>query len=849
VHDNPHSDGEYAAFRASRIAMPDTLSLTPDAYPAAPVLCADSGVCFHCGLPLRPGPAFSAVIDGTTRAMCCIGCQAVAEAIAANGLTAYYRRARGTSTPARPLDAAERARLAAFDRPAVQARFVTADGARRRATLLLGGLSCAACAWLVESRLGRLPGVFDCRVNFAARRVDLEWEDARTTFSALLSAVRELGFDAAPFDPAAAHAALGAEWRRELRRFGVAALCAMQVMMIATATYFDGETATTRQYGAALDWISLALTLPVVTWCAATFAGGARRALRAGTVTMDVPITLGVWLAFAGSVWATVTREGVVYFDSVTMFVTLLLGSRLLELSAQRRAARYVEQLCRVEPQPVTRLVDGPSGSTHQEVVLASDLAVGDRIRVAPGAVIPVDGVVRTGTSGVDERVLTGESVPRTKDPPQRVVSGSTNIDSPLDIEVSAVGEATVLARIGQLARQAGSAPSVTLKRMNRIAVAFIWGVLVLAALTVAYHAGWRGTPWLPPTIAVLVISCPCALALAVPTALNSALGALLKQGVLVLDGDALLRFAEIRRVVFDKTGTLTTGQLALADVSVFDHTPLADPVALAAALDATSPHPVAAAFRAVRPDADAALEAIEHRTGLGVSGTLGRVRYHLGSKRYLQQVLPALEWPPAALRPTLDKVVYLAHAGGLVARFGFRDELRPDAAAVIEHLRERGLRLTVLSGDQPAAVNDLAARLGIEDARAALDPVQKLAALEALVAAGPGVAAIGDGINDAPMLARADVGITLGAATSYAKLNADVVLLGADLGGLVSLQRMAQRLRRVGRQNLAWALGYNVIALPLALGGIIAPWLAAVLMATSSMVVVINAARLARPG
>ncbi|MBI2801154.1 MAG: cadmium-translocating P-type ATPase [Gammaproteobacteria bacterium] len=800
--------------------------------------------CFHCGEEITQASRWTLTIDGVEQSLCCAGCMAVAEAIVQHGLQAFYRQ-RTTDIPRLPaMNADDYARLAALDQPEVQAGFAVDHADGRTASLLIGNLNCVACAWLVETRLTQIPGVVSCAVNYTARRAEIAWRPHAIRLSEIIAAARELGFDVAPFDPARANSLLETEFLTLFRRFGLAALCAMQVMMIATALYFDDEPRAARQYGNVLDWVSFGFTLPVLLYCAVPFMRGTRRALRLGTVTMEVPIVLGLTLAFAGSLWALWSGEGEVYFDSITMFVTLLLGSRLLELNAERRAARYLESLYRIEPVQVVRIKQRESGR-HEETVLASELKVGDVVRLPPGGMIPIDGMVCAGASTVDERVLTGESLPCCKRTHSQVVSGSTNIESPLEVEVTAIGRDTVIAQIARLAAHAAALPSHA-TRTEALAKHFVWLVLALAGTTIIVHTVWFRDAWLAPTIAVLVISCPCALALAMPTAVHAARATLLQRGVLVLQLDALRTLAGVHSVVFDKTGTLTRGILSLSAVRVYRPSSPADPLALAAALARASPHPIASALAAAYHGESPVLTAAAHRVGLGVTGSVDGARYALGSLPYLAEVFASII-TPSDVALTRDKLCYLADAEGIIARFTFADAVRPEAAAVIDYFKRCGVQPTIMSGDHAEAVNALAQSLGVLDARAAYTPAAKLAAVASMTEIREGVAAVGDGINDAPMLARADVAITLGAATVYAKENADIILLESGLDGLVTAHRVARRMTAIGRQNQWWAVAYNLTALPLALAGIIVPWVAALLMAGSSLFVVANATRVAR--
>lgn len=804
--------------------------------------------CYHCGEPVPRDAPWRVVIEGAPRALCCAGCQAVAETILAHGLDAFYRERSAPAPGPAALTPEVRQMLAALDDPAIAPRYASTTSAdARTATLTLGGLSCAACAWLLERRLGRLPGVLDCAVNYATRHARVTWRPGEATFSAIVTAARELGFDAAPLATGTRHAELTQEYRRELRRFGVAMLCAMQVMMIAAGLYFDAVDDGTGLVRA-LNVVCAAFSVPVITYCAMPFYRGAWRALRTRSVSMDVPVTLGIALGFGGSLLALAHGSDVVYFDSVTMFVSLLLLSRLVELGAWRRSSSYLDDLTRVEPMLVDRVIATPDGETVQRVQ-SNALALGDRIRVAAGATVPCDGTVAAGTSALDERLLTGEATPRRRGPGDRVVGGSTNVDSPLDVVVTALGHDTVLARIGALAREALAKKPALLSRAQSAASLFIWIVLALAGITAAWHGLWRGDPWLAPTLVVLVISCPCALALAVPTAVSMAMANLLRHGVLVLQPDALARFARVRRIVFDKTGTLTTGDVRLAALTPVDGVGDLDGaqwLAIACALEHGSAHPLARALAAAAPSGLPEITGRAQHVGSGVEGVCDGRHYRLGSAAWLQRAgitVPAdLPEAPAAL-----KVAWLARDDRAVARLTFVDDARAEARAVVDHFVRHGVAPTILSGDQRRPVAALAQALGIADAHAECDPAAKLARLESLMADGHGVAAVGDGINDSPILARADVGITLGAASAYAKLNADMVLLDAGLTGLVTAHDTAHRLDRIARQNLNWALAYNGIALPLALAGVVAPWVAAFLMAASSLLVVGNASRLYR--
>ncbi len=798
-------------------------------------------VCFHCGLTVPPRVEWWIDYDGARRPLCCAGCQAVAETILTHGLDAYYRERSAVAARPAAMSPTLDAMLGALDSPALQQQYAASEDQAAGATtaLALEGLTCAACAWLLEKRLAQIEGITSARVNYASQQAEIAWDAARVPFSQILRAIRNLGFEAAPLALSERRTALAAHYRRELTRFGISALFAMQVMMIAAAFYFDAPPEREPMTGV-LNWLSAALAVPVVTYGAWPFYRGAWRAWRARGVTMDVPISLAIVLGYGGSLVALRDLAGVVYFDSITMFISLLLLSRLLELGALRRSGVYLDSLARVVPSKVQRF--GRSGQIDE--VFTDTLAIGECIRVRTGEVIPCDGIVRNGYSGVDESVLTGESVAVTKKPGMRVVRGSTNQESSLDIEVTAVGRATALAQIADVAQRALAAKPHTTLEAERVASAFIWIVLALAGITAAFHGLWRGEPWLAPTLAVLVISCPCALALAVPTAINTAMSVLLRHGVLVVRPDALRALARARAIAFDKTGTLTKGRCRLAQLIVHP-TPMErdEVLAIAMALEAGTTHPIGTALQAVRCARRYAADEVTNTPGHGVSGVVNGVRYWLGTATFATAAGISVELPNLVGATQ----VVLAREGELLATLRFIDTVRSEAAEVVRYFKLCDITSAVLSGDRREVAESLATTLEIPQVYAPRAPMEKVATIARMAAAGQTVVAVGDGINDAPMLASAQVGVTLGAATHYAKLNADIVLLKSDLRGLTFAHRVARRMLRISRQNLGWAFAYNGIALACALSGVITPWLAALAMTLSSLVMVGNAARLAR--
>ena len=819
-----------------------------------PMACADEGRatdCFHCGEPVTASGRWTVEIDGVRRWMCCAGCQAVAETILAQGLDAYYReRTRPAPLPGPGL----RVPLEVFDLPGVAeitSLPVTGDGADSSIVLMVRHLSCPACAWLLERRLQRIPGVTKAVVNFGNRDLAVTWNAHRIPLSRLLAAVRELGFDAVPLAADTRMTLQKLDGRRELKRLGLAALLGMQVMMIAAGLYFEGN-GDLEGFRQPLGVLCALFTLPVASYCAWPFHRGAWYALRSGGLTMDVPVSAATLLAYGGSVLNLVLNRPELYFDSVAMFISLLLGSRWLEQHAMRRSAAYLDRLAVVEPEWVERVaVAGqaisPAASSH---VLATALAVGDVVRIGPGNTFPCDGRVVAGCSAVDEQLLTGEATPLARKPGGEVIAGSVNLESVLDVEVTALGARTVLARIGALARDAMLRRETAAPAAQRVVGVFIVLVLMLASCVAGFHA-FHGQDWIAPTLVVLVISCPCALALAAPTAMSAALAALLRRGVLVLEPEAMVRFARIHRIVFDKTGTLTDGCLSVRQTLTFTTTfSREDALVTAAGLERGSTHPVGRALLVAGGASGDSVPMFEdplHVPGYGVSAWSGATRWLIGSRAWLKR--NGVECPPATgVRDTVTRAateVWLARGESVVALFLLGDEIRPESQGVTQYFREAGLAPLILSGDHAQAVAAVGNALGVCEARGGLDPEAKLAALETLKRGGKSVAAVGDGINDTPLLAAADVGITLEGATSLARQHAAIVLLRSGLAALPEVHQMARRLAAITHQNLLWGITYNLVALPLAVAGVFQPWVAALLMAGSSLVVVMNAARL----
>jgi Cu2+-exporting ATPase len=796
--------------------------------------------CFHCGTPNPIEPRWRAEIDGVQASFCCAGCLAVAQTIRAAGLAGFYLQRDRRSAP---LQRGDDAGASTAEVALAHTLVAQADGSTCEAALLLDGLRCGACVWLIETWLAQQPGIRAASVNLATRRARVRYSADATNMAAILHAIARIGYRAFPYDPARREALVRSESRTLLRRTALALLGMMQVMMFAAPAYVSPD-GVDGEYRMLLNWAALILTVPVVAYSAAPFFTGAWRDLaRLRRPGMDVPIALGIAAAFAASAWATITGAGAVYFDSLTMFVALVLAARWLELRVREKAGDALEANARELPATAERLTGYPD-ATVANVVSGLQLVPGDVVRIAAGASVPVDGEIVEGRSSVEEAVLTGESWPRAKGQGDRVMAGSVNRDSPLIVRVDAVGEATTLGALARLVERAATERPRIARIADRYASLFV--VVLLAIAGGSALAWWQVDPTraLPIAIAVLVASCPCALSLATPAALASAAGALGRRRVLFVRTDALETLSRVTHVVFDKTGTLTTGDVRLLGIDALASLDIDRCLSIAAALERGSGHPIARALEVDGRGASCARDVVAV-PGCGVEGTIDGERYRFGRPDWVAGILRA-QAPSADVEAGVT-VVALANDKQWLANLRFGDSIRADAPALVATLQKLGLHVSILSGDCAAAVAHVAGAIGVADWRADAAPDFKRASIAALQEQGAVVAMIGDGVNDAPSLARADVSMALGNAAALTQWTADVVVLGDHLARVAYAFSAARRTFRVIRQNLGWALVYNAIAIPFAAAGYLSPLAAAAGMSASSLLVVGNAWRLSR--
>ena len=738
--------------------------------------------------------------------------------------------------------------LGVLDDPIEQDRFTRwTQGPRgerlAQSFLQLSGLHCAACAGIIEQALLGVEGVRSAQVSAATERATVGWNPAETGAAALIEAVRRAGYTAVPDAAAPARAMRLHAQRQALWRLFVAGFCAMQVMTMAAPGYFakgDELAPDLRQLLNVGSWL---LTIPVLLFSAAPFFTGAWQALRQRRVGMDLPVALGVAIMFVASTAATFDPAGIfgheVYFDSLTMFITFLLGARYLEQRARHAAADALEASAARLPETAWRL----DAQGVAEAVSVHRLRPGDRIRVVLGQAFAADGTIEQGTTQADESLLSGESHPVPKATGATVVAGSLNVGAPVVMRVDRVGSDTQLEAIVSMMRNAMSQRPESARLADRWAAPFLGLVLILAAAAAAVWSVIDPSRAVWVAVSVLIVTCPCALSLAAPATLVAAARGLARRGVLLQRLDALESLAGAQQFFFDKTGTLTDDKLFLGAIhltaagqAIFGNEGAAK--LRAASLAAWSTHPLARALVEAAPaqTPSGIWSEVDERPGQGMSARddSGRL-WRLGSAQWL------------GAEADFDAQLWLDCDGQCLAAFRLDEALRPGVTEALQALQADGLHVTVLTGDTPSRALSLASRIGVADVLAGASPAAKLAAVAAAQAQGRLVCMVGDGINDAPVLARANISLAMGQGALISRSQADAVITSNRLADLVDAQAAARRAVRIVRQNLVWAAGYNALCIPLALAGWLPPWAAGLGMATSSLVVVLNSLRAAR--
>jgi len=704
-----------------------------------------------------------------------------------------------------------------------------------RAVFAADGIRCAACSGSIERAVNRLPGIERVSVNVATARVCVEWHASETDFGTILRAIEAAGFRPVPLAGVASESAFLRERRQALKRIGLAGLGMMQVMMYVLGVYVARSGAMDPAIASYLRYVGLLITTPVLLYSGAPFLLGALQNIRQRSLGMDVPVALALCLAFGASVFNTVRGQGQTYFDSVTMFIFFLSVGRYVEMVVRQRSLSMSEAVSRSLPAHASRVkADG----TMERIPIGSIVA-GDRLSIPRGGVIPVDAELAEGTALVDESLVTGESTPVRRSAGDLLLGGGLSVGDPIRVIARRDVNSSTLASIVALLERAQSVRPTIARAADRTAQAFIAGVLILTVLVVAAWLLVDSSRAFPAALAVLVVTCPCALSLATPVAVAAASTRLARAGLLVTRADALERLARVDTVVMDKTGTLTSDSLSIAGVTLLGALTREQALLIAAALERASSHPVASAFAAHASPAVMATE-LSERAGNGVAGRIGAEVWRLGRHSFVAELAGG------AVKECGGDGLYLGCRDGMAALFDLGETIRPDSHGAVDAFRRLGLEPVIASGDQLTSVKRTAQELGIERAEARLSPAEKIDLVRNLQSQGRQVLTVGDGVNDGPVLAASSVSCAMGQGSAIAHAAADFLLLNDGLEVLAQGVAVARRMLVVIRQNLRWSLIYNLAAVPLAAFDLVPPWLAAIGMSASSLVVVLNARRLA---
>ena len=818
------------------------------------------GSCFHCGLPLNPDVGVSTAIRGEERVFCCIGCRSVCEAIYAAGLEGFYRRTTTGEPLGPPPELPTDLRL--FDLDAVQEEFVDTTSDDREINLLVEGIHCAACVWLIENGLKTLPGLAEARVNLTGRRLRVRWDNGRLKLSTVLRRLGDLGYAAVPFDPESAEGALRRQGRQLLYRMAFAGFAMMNLMWVSIALYSGADQG---EFRGLFHWVGFALATPTLLYSGFPFYKGAWNGLRTGHLGMDLPIAIGASMTYLYSLYVTVsgTRTGEVYWDTVVNFLFVILVGRILEGGARREAVAATQRLLDLQPKVATVMRDGT-----ESVVPIRSIVQGELVLVRPGERIPVDGTVVEGLSEVDESMLTGESRPVRKSVGEGVCAGTINGAGVLRASATATLRDTALGRIIRLVEDAQASRAPIQRLADRIVPWFVALTLGLGLLTFIVWVGVDLQTAILAGTSVLIITCPCAFGMATPMAVAVASGLGAARGILIKNGAVLERLSSIDHFVFDKTGTLTTGRpevtgwrFGVGHWQSLDTEPPTlgaeqrDQFRRIGALERLSEHPAAAAVldlceRLGIETAGAQVESVEVVPGLGIRGQVDGATVVVGSTDWLARhgvELPAQPASPLVGECLSAGLIHCAVIGCGTLVLATEDHLRPGAAEVIARMRAQGLRVTLLTGDRRSAARRIAAGLGDIEVIPEVLPEDKDRVITELQQSGQRVAMVGDGVNDAPALVRADVGIAMGSGTDVSIASADIVLMTSELKRVAEAAELSRRTLHTIRQNIGISIIYNLIMVPLAMAAILTPLMAAISMPISSLAVIGNSARIRR--
>lgn len=807
---------------------------------------ATTGGCFHCSLPIPPEVNFHALLDDAQRDFCCFGCQSVCCAIYEAGLQGYYLRTPEGVLLAPPPELPKDIEIYDFDE--VQQEFTSCSGDIRDIHLLVEGIHCAACVWLIERGLHRAPGVVSADVNLAAKRLHLRWDNKQNKLSDLIRALAKIGYAAVPYDPESAEGIIKKTNRAMLFRLFFAGFAMMNMLWISIALYSGADQDEFRQF---FHWMGLALATPTLLYSGYPFFRGAIGGLRGGHLTMDMPIAIGLSVTYAYSLYVTVSHSqvGEVFFDTVTNLIFVILIGRYLEGMFRHQAVSATKRLMELQPRVAIVMRDG-----QEQMTPIRGVKPGDRVLIKPGYKVPVDGVVLEGRSAVDESMLSGESVPVSKVAGEHVFAGTVNSNGALLVEVSAQLQDTTLSKIIRLVEEAQSSKAPIQRLADTIVPWFVLVTLICASATFFIWSSSDFEIALMAATSVLIITCPCALGMATPMSIAVASGLGAKHGILVKNGLVLETLSKVTHFVFDKTGTLTEGKMSVAELYVADGCDEAKILCAAAAVERYSEHGAAKAIVGEAEKRQLQCCEIEASgfcatAGLGVEANISGQEILIGSAEWLKQrgvILDArLHAKVHELEQQAMSCVYMSQNGTHVAVIALADCLRSDALQLVTELRASGIGMTLLSGDRKPVAEAVARQLGGMEVIAEVLPQDKDRVIQRLQQSGLVVAMVGDGINDAPALIRADVGIALGSGTDVSVESADIVLMHNELDKVRQATLLSRRTLRTIKQNIGLSFVYNAIMVPLAMMAKVSPLVAAITMPISSLVVIGNAARI----
>ncbi|NRD74065.1 cadmium-translocating P-type ATPase [Shewanella sp. VB17] len=784
--------------------------------------------CFHCGEPVLTGSQFTTCINNNHERMCCPGCQAVSQTIIDAGLSDYYQYRTETGSKKTALIPDELSSFSAFDLPEIQQDFVYNHNDISSVSLSIDGITCAACAWLIEHKLKHVAGITSIQVNTTTERAQVCWTSNKIKLSDILKHISEIGYRAAPYQVDEQEKQSKENSRKFLLRLGLAGFATMQVMMFALALYADFFSDLDVEYRDYFRWVSMIFAAPVVFYSAQPFYFSAIRSIFSGRLNMDVSVSIALLGAYIASCIATINGTGEVYFESVSMFTFFLLFGRYLEQNARQKASVSASNLHKLVP-IIAQLIT----STGNKEVPAKQLNLGDIILVKPGDIVAADGVIIEGQSSLNEAMLTGEQLPVIKSLNQPVYAGTINIEHPIKVEISAIGQDQLVSGIIRLQETASNNKPKVALYVDVISNYFTWAILAISILTfIVWRIYWpEDAFWV--TLAILVATCPCALALATPTAVTCATGIFTRMGVIVRKPGVFEKLIKIDHVVFDKTGTLTCGALTIDHITLFSDINREEALSIAAALESASLHPIAHAFE---PYKNSAYQANNQQSlvGEGLTGMINGIEYQIGSAQFM------------GVDNTQTQAVYLAKGGELLAQFTLVDAIREDAVDTINTLKKNGYEISIASGDSSIHVDQIAKKIAVSNVYKGLKPEDKLTLIHTLQTQYS-IAMFGDGINDAPVLAGANLSVAMGSGSAVTKNSADLILLGDQLSRFNDAIYVAKLTDKIIKQNLYWALGYNLFIIPLAVTGHVLPYIAALGMSASSLIVVANSLRLLR--